>query len=110
MMVPSPSKDVAGTGLWALSRVGANCYLRSVDTAMLVRIKNLRPTKVMVTAYNIYGLGGELHRIRMDMNDPFLVLQEGVIPRHFQGNVVFPMPVPSGNGGGGFFQVPLTKG
>lgn len=107
MMVPSPSKDIAGTGLWALNRIGTNCYLRSVDTAMFIRIKNLQSEKIMITAYNVYAMGGELPRIRMDMNEPFMVLKAGVIPRHFQGVIPFQMPAPSGNAGGGFFEVPF---
>jgi len=107
MMVPSPSKDIAGTGLWTLSRVGSNCYLRSVDTAIFIRIKNIQPTKVMITAYNLYGIGGELYRIRMDMNDPFMILRAGVIPRNSQGGGSFQMPAPSGNAGGGFFAIPF---
>ncbi len=99
MLVPSPSKDIAGTGLWGVNRVGPNCYMWSADTAMFIRIRNLQFVRVMITAYNVYGIGGELRRIRLDLNEPFRFVQRGRIPLPMN------MPPGSGNMNGGFFQV-----
>jgi hypothetical protein len=101
IMVPSPLKDNSGTGLWGINRVGASCYARSVDTALLIRIRNLQAVRVMITAYNVYGIGGELHRIRLDLNEPFRFVQKGRFP--------IPMQIPPGsrNMNGGFIHVPF---
>jgi len=39
------------------------------------------------------------------MSDPFMVLRTGIIPRNSQGGGSFQIPAPSGNAGGGFFEV-----
>jgi hypothetical protein len=108
LMVPSPEKDVAGTGFWGLNVVGPKCFLRSADVVMLIRIKNLQPIKTMITAYNVYAMGGELNRIRMDINRPFHIHRRGTIPRNFGGKASILIPAPSGNGGGGFTSVMFT--
>jgi hypothetical protein len=102
LMVMGPEKDTAGTGSWGVSRNGANCYLRSADVAMLLRIKSLEPIKTMITAYNIYGAGGEYSRIKMTENTPVEILYKGTIRKDFIGRVAIPVPAPSGNLGGGF--------
>jgi hypothetical protein len=99
MFVPGPSKDIAGTGLWGVSRGGRGCIMWSADLAIFIRIRNLQSTRVMITAYNLYGIGGEYHRIRLDLSEPFRFVQRGRIPLPMQ------MPPGSGNMNGGFFQV-----
>jgi hypothetical protein len=104
LLVPSPVKEEAGTGFWGMSAVGANCFLRSADVVMLIRIKSLEPIKTMITAYNVQGIGGELNRIKMTTNRPFAVFKKGVITlQSFQGKFSYPIPAPSGNVGGGFY-------
>jgi len=105
IMVPTPSKDVAGTGYWALNWSGANCFLRSADVVMFIRIKNLQKVKTMITAYNVYGLGGELNRIKTNLNKPFYILKRGQIPPNLQRSPSFQMPAPSGNAGGRLSQI-----
>jgi hypothetical protein len=39
LLVPSGIKDEAGTGFWGVSAYGGNCFLRSADIVMLIRIK-----------------------------------------------------------------------
>jgi hypothetical protein len=101
LMVMSVEKETAGTGIWGVSRNGANCYLRSADVAMFVRIKSLEPIKTMITAYNVYGAGGEYRRIRMIENTPVEILYKGTIRKDFVGGLAIPMPAPTGNLGGG---------
>jgi hypothetical protein len=101
LLVPGPSKDEAGTGFWGVSRFGPNCFVRSADVVMLLRIKSLEPVKTMITAYNVYGIGGEFKRIKMTTNTPVQILGHGVIPANFSGRVSIPIPAPSGNLGGG---------
>ncbi|HET6930159.1 MAG TPA: carboxypeptidase regulatory-like domain-containing protein [Candidatus Acidoferrum sp.] len=106
LLVPGPSKETSGTGFWALRGVANNCYLSSVDTALFIRIKNLQPTKVMITAYNVFAIGGELERLKMNVYRPFLILGRGQLPRHSQRSGPVQMPVPSGNLGA-FIMFPL---
>jgi len=108
LLVPGPSKDKAGTGFWGVSRFGSNCFLRSADVVMLVRIKSLEPIKTMITAYNVYGLGGEFKRIKMTTNTPVQILGQGVIPANFSGKLSIPVQAPSGNLGGGFVEVKFS--
>lgn len=103
MMVPGPSKDVAGTGFWGLTSSGNGCYLRSADVVMFIRIKSLEPVKTMITAYNVYGIGGELTRIKMTTATPVQILGHGVIPRNFSGTLRLQIPTGSGNANAGFF-------
>jgi len=102
LMVPGPSKDTAGTGFWGLSTSGRNCYLRSADVVMLIRIKSLEPIKTMITAYNVYGIGGELSRIKMTNSTPVWILGRGLIPANFTGTLILPIPTGSGNANAGF--------
>jgi hypothetical protein len=108
LLVPGPAKDEAGTGFWSLSTFGPNCYLRSADVALFIRIKNLEQVKTIITAYSVSAYGGELNKIRMTDNQPVQMLEHGVIPRDFQGTRRIPIPVGSGNLNGGFVKVPFT--
>jgi hypothetical protein len=105
LLVPGPMKDIAGTGFWGVSKVGPNCFLRSADVVMLIRIKNLQQMKTMITAYNVYAFGGELDRINMLANQPINIMPHGVIPPNLQGKRTFPVPVGRGNVNGGLFEV-----
>jgi len=100
-LVPGPSKDVAGTSFWGLSMAGKNCYLRSADVVMLIRIKSLEPVKTMITAYNVYGIGGELSRIKMTANTPVQIMKHGTISPDFAGTMRLQVPTGSGNANAG---------
>jgi len=109
LLVPGPSSNEAGTGFWGVSALGANCFLRSADVVMLIRIKNLQSLKTMIAAYNVYVYGRELSRIKMTTNKPMEILTRGVIPPNFNGKLSIPIPAPSGNVGGGFIQVKYAE-
>jgi hypothetical protein len=109
LLVPGPSSNAAGTGFWGVSALGANCFLRSADVVMLIRIKNLQSLKTMITAYNVYSDGRELSRIKMNTNKPMEILTRGAIPPNFNGTLSIPIPAPSGNVGGGFIQVKYAE-
>jgi hypothetical protein len=89
--------DISHIGFWVLDRTPNNCFLFPADTVIFIRIKNLRKIKTMITAYNVYGVGGELVRLRTDINRPFLILTRGVLKPSTQGSIPFSFPVPVGN-------------
>jgi len=69
---------------------------------VLIRIKSLEPIKTMITAYNVYGIGGELSRIKMTNSTPVWILGRGLIPANFTGTLILPIPTGSGNANAGF--------
>jgi hypothetical protein len=97
--VPGPSKNSAGTGFWALNSGPNGCSLSSIDVALFIRIKNLQSRKVMITAYNVFALGGQLQRFRPRFSQLFLILGHGVIKPHTGTSLPLQLPVPSGNAG-----------
>ena len=104
--VPAPSRSTVGTGFWLENQIPNKCSLSSVDVALYVRIKNLKSTKAMVTAYNIFAIGGELLRLKADIQPIYLILGHGVLKPHRGVSAPVDIPVPSGNVGI-FLQVPL---
>src|SRR5271163_3609623 len=84
LFVPGPYKDSAGTGFWTLNGVGRNCYLSSADAAIFFRIRNLQSTKTMITAYNVYAIGGELTRLKLNISRPYLIMSAGALEPHPQ--------------------------
>jgi len=98
IFVPGPSKDIAGTGFWAWNFLGnSGCTLSSVDAALFIRIKNLQQKRVMITAYNVHTIGGELIRLKMNISKPFLILGHGSLKASTQQSASIQIPVPAGN-------------
>jgi len=93
-LVPGPSKDVLVLVL-GLSMAGKNCYLRSADVVMLIRIKSLEPVKTMITATTSM----ESEENEPDQNDcqtPVQIMKHGTISPDFAGTMRLQVPTEAG--------------
>ena len=88
-----------GISFWAWGRAPNGCSLQSVQAALFMRITNLQPEHVLITAYTVEAMGVPLTRIKMNLYKPFVILARGALKPSDQFGPPIQMPVPDGGVG-----------